>query len=130
MCIYHCVKSVRILVRIRSECGKMLTRITPNTDTFHTVIAFIGIPKLSTISSDRIRHFNHVSYHLQAVTPQHLFFVSYNESILSSPLSSITKDNKNVFRCFHNLDNIHLNQCFINCRISSLYYSMSTSFFL
>ena len=28
-----------ILVRIQSECGKMLTRITPNTDTFHAVCA-------------------------------------------------------------------------------------------
>ena len=26
-----------ILVRIQSECGKILTRITPNMDTFHTV---------------------------------------------------------------------------------------------
>ena len=54
----HCVKSVRIRsysdlhfltfglntekysisLRIQSECGKMRTRITPNTDTFHTVI--------------------------------------------------------------------------------------------
>ena len=53
----HCVKSVRILsysgpyfpafglnterysisLCIQSECGKMRTRITPNTDTFHAV---------------------------------------------------------------------------------------------
>ena len=51
---YHCVKSVRIRsysgpyfpafglntedtvsLRIQSECGKIRTRITPNTDTFH-----------------------------------------------------------------------------------------------
>ena len=54
---YHCVESVRIRsysgphfpafgmnterngvsLRIQSECGKMMTRITPNTDTFHAV---------------------------------------------------------------------------------------------
>ena len=54
---YHCVKSVLIRsyfgphfpafglnterysvsLRIQSECGKMQTRITPNTDTFHAV---------------------------------------------------------------------------------------------
>ena len=47
----HCVKSVRIRsysgphfpvfgldIRIQSECWKMRTRITPNTDTFHAVI--------------------------------------------------------------------------------------------
>ena len=53
----HCVKSVRIRsysgpyfpafrlnaerygvsIRIQSECGKIRTRIIPNTDTFHTV---------------------------------------------------------------------------------------------
>ena len=58
----HCVKSVRIWsysgphfpafglnmerfgvsLRIQSECGKMQTRITPNTDTFHTVVFFIS----------------------------------------------------------------------------------------
>ena len=57
----HCVKSVRIgsysgqhfpafglntqryflSLRIKSKCGKMLTRITPNTDTFHAVITMI-----------------------------------------------------------------------------------------
>ena len=44
--LFHCVKSVYIRsysgphfpsLRIRSECGKMRTRITPNTDTFHAV---------------------------------------------------------------------------------------------
>ena len=37
----HCVKSVRIryTLRIHSKCGKMLTRITTNTDTFHAVNA-------------------------------------------------------------------------------------------
>ena len=55
---HHCVKSVRIRsysdpyfpafrlnteryrlsLRIQSECGKIRTRITPNTDTFHAVI--------------------------------------------------------------------------------------------
>ena len=45
----HCVKSVRIRgysahfsafgvsLRIQSKCGKMRTRITPNTDTFYVV---------------------------------------------------------------------------------------------
>ena len=27
----------RVSLRIQSECGKMRTRITPNTDTFHAV---------------------------------------------------------------------------------------------
>ena len=56
----HCVKSVRIRsysgphfpafklnmerysvsLRIQFECGKIRTRITPNTDTFHAVISF------------------------------------------------------------------------------------------
>ena len=64
----HCVKNVHIRsyfgsyfpefrlnmerysisIRIQSECGKMLTRITPNTDTFHVVVLtsaifFIGL---------------------------------------------------------------------------------------
>ena len=29
-----------VSLRIQSECGKMLTRITPNTDTFYAVILF------------------------------------------------------------------------------------------
>ena len=35
----------RVSLRIQSKCGKIRTRITPNTDTFHAVItlAFIGI---------------------------------------------------------------------------------------
>ena len=57
MLMYHCVKSVRIrsysgpyftvfglnterygvFFRIQSEYGKIRTRITPNTDTFHAV---------------------------------------------------------------------------------------------
>ena len=44
MTFEHCVKSVRIrsysdprFSRIRTECGKMRTRMTPNTDTFHAV---------------------------------------------------------------------------------------------
>ena len=56
--LIHCVKSVRVQgysgqhfpafglnteryrvsLRIQSECGKIRTRITPNTDTFHAVI--------------------------------------------------------------------------------------------
>ena len=59
--IFHCVKSVRIRsysgphfpafglnterygvsLCIQSECGKMRTRITPNTDTFHAMFAFL-----------------------------------------------------------------------------------------
>ena len=34
---FHCVKRVRILVRIQPKCGKIRTRIFPNTDTFHAV---------------------------------------------------------------------------------------------
>ena len=34
---YHCVNSVGISLRIQSECGKIRTRITPNTNTFHVV---------------------------------------------------------------------------------------------
>ena len=37
----HCVKSVHIrsfLVSIQPECGKIQTRKTPNTDTFHAVL--------------------------------------------------------------------------------------------
>ena len=59
---YHCVKSVRIRsfsgphfsafglntkrysesLRIQSKCGKMRTRITPNTDTFYAVYRFLS----------------------------------------------------------------------------------------
>ena len=55
--LQHCVKSVRIRsysgqhfrafglnkerYRIQSECGKMRTRITPNTDTFYAVQGFL-----------------------------------------------------------------------------------------
>ena len=30
-----------VSLRIQSECGKMRTRITPNTDTFHAVLWFV-----------------------------------------------------------------------------------------
>ena len=64
LCLLHCVKSVRIRsfsgshyypafglnterygvsLRIQSECGKMRTRITPNTDTFYAVLPFLYI---------------------------------------------------------------------------------------
>ena len=66
--LIHCVKSDRIRsysglhfpafglntercglsLHIQSECGKMPTRITPNTDTFHGVISF----KLSWVLDD------------------------------------------------------------------------------
>ena len=39
-----------ILVRIQPECGKIGTRITPNTDTFHAVSAFESM-LLSTLLS-------------------------------------------------------------------------------
>ena len=62
----HCVKSVRIRsysslhfpsfelntgrysvsLRIQSKCGKMRTRITPNTDTFHAVI-WTDVPSIT-----------------------------------------------------------------------------------
>ena len=58
--MYHCVKSVHIRsysgphfatfglntkrysvsLRVQSECGKMQTRITPNTDTFYALLTF------------------------------------------------------------------------------------------
>ena len=42
-----------VSLRIQSECGKIRTRITPNTDTFHAVLNICGDP-------------GHVStYHLQ-----------------------------------------------------------------
>ena len=33
----------RVSLRLQSECGKMRTRITPNTDTFHAVIVIVSI---------------------------------------------------------------------------------------
>ena len=48
MILLHCVKvSVFgvILVRIQSECGKIRTTITPNTDTFHAVPTLNKIAK-------------------------------------------------------------------------------------
>ena len=59
--MYHCVKSVRIWgyfgqhspafgenterygvsLHIQSKCGKIQTRITPNTDTFHAVYVYV-----------------------------------------------------------------------------------------
>ena len=64
----HCVKGVRIWsysgqffpafelntkrhgvsLRIQSECGKMWTRVTPNTDAFHAVIRMQKITELSS----------------------------------------------------------------------------------
>ena len=64
---FHCVKSVRIRsysgphfpafklnmerhgvsLHIWSECGKIRTRITPNTDTSHAVFVLILAPNLS-----------------------------------------------------------------------------------
>ena len=35
-------KSVRIRTVYRSECGKVWTRITPNTDTFHAVTVIVS----------------------------------------------------------------------------------------
>ena len=48
MILLHCVEvSVFgvILVRIQSECRKIRTRITPNTDTFHAVPTLNKIAK-------------------------------------------------------------------------------------
>ena len=46
-----------VLVRIQSECGKMWTRITPNTDTFHVVIVLFknnnAYSKLATKTIER-----------------------------------------------------------------------------
>ena len=64
ICNIHCAKSVRIRsysdlyfpafglnterygvsLRIQSRCGKVRTRITPNTDTFHAVITILITP--------------------------------------------------------------------------------------
>ena len=64
----HCVQGVRIWrysgqffptfelntkrhgvsLRIQSECGKMWTRVTPNTDAFHAVIRMQKIAELSS----------------------------------------------------------------------------------
>ena len=40
-----------ILVRIQSKCGKIRTRVTPNTETFHAVISFLKSSDL-TINHD------------------------------------------------------------------------------
>ena len=32
---------IRVSLRIQSECGKMRTRITPNTDTFYAVVFIV-----------------------------------------------------------------------------------------
>ena len=40
-----------ILVRIQSECGKLQTRITPNTDTFHAILACVSNGHLGIIYS-------------------------------------------------------------------------------
>ena len=66
----HCVKNVRIrrysgphfptfgmnterygvTLRIHSKCGKMRTRITPNTDTFYTVLNFFSFSPFFSFS--------------------------------------------------------------------------------
>ena len=51
---FLCVKSVSVrgyLVRIQSECGKLRTRITSNTDTFHAVFWLVLQQKFTSSKS-------------------------------------------------------------------------------
>ena len=50
------------MVRIQSECWKIRTRITPNTDTFHTVSASHGI-RLSMVHAVSASHEIRFRYH-------------------------------------------------------------------
>ena len=91
---YHCVKSVRsrsyygprfpafglnteryqVSLRMQSECEKIRTRITPNTDTFHAVYFFWGV------SSSRIDNCSFQSYVKKVLSVQSsvLNFRSYS----------------------------------------------------
>ena len=78
----HCIKSVRIRsrsgphfptfglnteryaisLRIQSECGKIRTRITPNTNTFHAVKSLSLVCKLKTRSKSTLRKLSETSF--------------------------------------------------------------------
>ena len=48
--IYIYVYTCRVNLRIPSECGKIRTRKTPNTNTFHAVIYLVNVKKSTVIS--------------------------------------------------------------------------------
>ena len=45
-----------VSLRIQSECGKMRTRITPNTDTFYEVVSFPSASGLQLFFKKRLWH--------------------------------------------------------------------------
>ena len=57
-----------ILARIQSECGKIRTRITPNTDTFHAVIINIRQSKLFGIAEKSLVKYKWVTAKRKAPT--------------------------------------------------------------
>ena len=92
----HCVKSVRIRsyfglhfpafglnterygvpLRIQSKCGKMRTRITPNTDNFHAVIFSMWLKNIHLYSLwnlEKIAKFHLLSLSLSKVVEDHSF---------------------------------------------------------
>ena len=72
--LIHCVKSVGIRsfsgadfpafvsLRVQSECGEKRTRKTPNTDTFHAVMAYLkssGVVSLALKDTSYPHHTEH-----------------------------------------------------------------------
>ena len=96
--ILHCVKSVRIrshsgphfpafglntkkyrvFLYIQSECGKMRTRITPNTDTFYAVLKF-RVPLNLTSSIYRLLYVSNTVSTGSAITNiiKRFWFIGY-----------------------------------------------------
>ena len=49
------VERYSVSLRIQSECGKMQTRITPNTDTFYVVQIILIMANILVIGSERVK---------------------------------------------------------------------------
>ena len=49
------VERYSVSLRIQSECGKMQTRITPNTDTFYVVQVILIMANILVIGSERVK---------------------------------------------------------------------------
>ena len=79
-----------VSLRIQSECGKMRTRITPNTDSFYAISFF------STFDSTP-RLVGHAGYHY---TKNEVFHQGFFQEILQNPqfLTNLLKFTEEIFK--------------------------------
>ena len=64
-------ESYSVSLRIHSECGKMTTRITPNTDTFHAMVMMIIFLLLTENSINYNMNLQNFTHHLNYLETIH-----------------------------------------------------------